>query len=97
MSIFSRKASGSKHHNPADGREYDDVHLPNSCYGQRYSVFWTGKTLDYDATNAGHRDDQPGPVVFTDGSWANSCTGECFNAGPGELSVSRTAPGGEPW
>lgn len=94
-----RKAPPERHlcRNPADGREYAEMHLPNPCYGQRYSIFWTGKTLDYEATNAGHKDNQPGPVIFTDGSWADSITGEYHNAGPGELAVSRVATGGRAW
>ncbi len=76
--------------NPADGRQYEAVHLPNQCYGQRYSVFWAGKTLVYEITEV-HL------VQFTDGSWVNNHTGEIRNAGPGELSVSRTDPSGRPW
>jgi len=87
MGIFRRRPL---QRNPADGREYEEMHLPNPCYGQRYSVFWTGKTLDYEATEV-HR------VNFTDGSWANTHTGELHNAGPGELAVSRVATGGRPW
>jgi hypothetical protein len=98
MSIFRHQQPASRMTlNPADGQAYEAVHLPNRSYGQHFSVFWTGKTLDYDATNAGHRDGKPGPVIFTDGSWADSATGEFGNAGPGELAVSAIAGDGKPW
>jgi hypothetical protein len=98
MSIFSRKASERKHYCHADGREYDDAHLPNPVYGQLFAVYTTGKTLNYDASWADReRLDDDGRLTYTDGSWANSRTGEYGNTGPGELSVSRTAPDGTPW
>jgi len=97
MRVFPRKTPKFKQRNPADGREYDEVHVPNSCYGQLFSVFWTGKSLDYDATNAGHEPGRPGRLIFTDGSWADSFTGEHRNAGRGDLAVSRIARDGQPW
>lgn len=94
MSIFRRQQPASPMAlNPADGRQYEAAHLPNQCYGQRYSVFWTGKTLDYGATDA----TGVSRVVLTDGSWADLTTGEHENAGPGEIAVSRIAGNGEPW
>ncbi len=92
MSIFSRPRPAA-HTNPADGQVYEYAYLPNQVYGQRYSIFWTGKALDIDATDA----TEVSRVILTDGSWADLTTGEHENAGPGEISVSRTDPSGRPW
>ncbi|MGH3188208.1 MAG: hypothetical protein ACRDOL_13240 [Streptosporangiaceae bacterium] len=98
MRMFRRQPpAGSLRRNPADGRAYGEVHLPNTDRGQRYSVFWTGKKLNCKAMDAAREAGRPGPLIFIDGSWADLHTGEYRNAGRGELAVSRMAADGQPW